>query len=193
MASVLVRDTELLWVVEWLEPTRTRNIAPKLPIDQNSVYVRLRSLRRQGYVGGELLENEKTKPFRWELTDLGRTRVAEADLPPAAETDFEEYFSGRTNQIDPTMLLEELAVHGEDEPDGWVPTSVLYPALPFSKVGIRNKLHLLQDDGLVDLDSGAPGKPHRWRVTSQGYERLEAATDDDTAMPIWVDDENALS
>ena len=181
----LVHETELLWVVEAVEPAATREIATHLPINQNSAYVRLRSLDRRGYLDRETTVEQHAQVSRWWLTDRGRERVAEGDLPPAAETDFEEYFSGRTHRIEPSVVLEELAVHGSEEEGGWVPSSALYGALPFSKVGIRKKLHGLRDDGWVEQDTDREGRTHHWRLTEAGSARLEEA-DSVEATPSWL-------
>lgn len=182
----LVRDAELLWVVGSVGPAETGEVAARLPIDQNSAYVRLRSLDRRGYVDRET----ETAPGRarvstWWSTDRGRERVAAADLPPAGETEFGEYFSGRTHRIEPSVLLEELAVHGSEAEGDWVSSSVLYEALPFSKVGIRKKLHGLGEEGLVETDPDREGRTHHWRVTARGRERLETAGDVE-ATPTWL-------
>ena len=169
----LVRDAELLWVLETVEPARTREVTSKLPLNQNSVYVRLRSLSRRGYVDSELLDHVRSKPYGWEVTDSGQETIAEADLPPAAETDFDEFFSERSRTMTTTMLLEELAAHGEDQTGGWVPSSAIYSGLPFSKYGIRKKLHALTEDGLVELDDERQGQEYYWRVTKQGRKRLD--------------------
>jgi len=164
----LVRDEELLWVLESVEPALTREVAAELPVDQNSAYVRLRSLARRGYVDGELQTARETQPYLWRLTDRGRDRVAQSGLPPAAETDFAAHFAGRTARIDETAVLDALAVHGTDE---WVPSTTLYEALPFSKAGIRKKLHALRASGLVALDDER-GQTHYWRLTEAGRARL---------------------
>jgi predicted ArsR family transcriptional regulator len=181
----LVHETELLWVVETVEPAATREIATHLPINQNSAYVRLRSLDRRGYLDRETTVEQHAQVSRWWLTDRGRERVAEGDLPPAGETDFGEYFSGRTHRIEPSVVLEELAVHGSEEKEGWVPSSALYGALPFSKVGIRKKLHGLRDEGWVEQDTDREGRTHHWRLTEAGSARLEEA-DSVEATPSWL-------
>lgn len=169
MSPRLVRDEELLWVLDVAEPALTREVAAELPLDQNSVYVRLRSLARRGYVDGELQTAQETQPYLWRLTDRGRDRVAQAGLPPATETDFAAHFAGRTAQIDETAVLDALAVHGTE---GWVPSTTLYEALPYSKAGIRKKLHDLRESGLVELDDER-GQTHYWRLTDAGRARLD--------------------
>jgi len=205
---VLVREAELLWVVTALEPATTREIATQLPIDQNSTYVRLRSLSRRG-----ALTQEKPTPWRgstsqWETTASGQERVTAADLPPAGETDFETYFEGRSLTIDTGMFLDELAVRGaeraaeeatadhadapEAETDAgdvtnWVPTPTITAAVPFNPSTVRTHLHQLTDQGLLDLDSNRVSAANYWRLTEQGQDRL--ATMD--AVPYSEPDETA--
>jgi predicted ArsR family transcriptional regulator len=182
----LVYEDELLWVLSTVEPARTRDVAAHLPIDQNSAYVRLRSLDRRGYVDRETTsEPEGSRTSTWWLTDRGRERVADADLPPAGETEFEAYFSGRAHTIDPTTMLEELAVHGSEEAEGWVASPVLYDALPFSKVGIRKKLDSLREEGLVERATDRGGRSHHWRLTDAGATYLEEAEAAE-ATPAWL-------
>jgi predicted ArsR family transcriptional regulator len=182
----LVYESELLWVLDAVAPAKTREVAPLLPIDQNSAYVRLRSLDRRGYVDRETEPDpDSSAASTWWLTDRGRDKVADADLPPAAETDFKEYFAGRTRTIDPTTVLEELAIHGTDAGGGWVPSSTLYDALPFSKYGIRKKLNALRDDDLVERTTDQGGRAHHWRLTDAGRDHLDTADTDD-ATQAWL-------
>lgn len=166
----LVTRAELLWVVDALGPAQTHAIAEVLPIDQNSAYVRLRHLKRSGSLESRHDERKGWK-YEWTVTDAGRQRIADADLPDAETTDFEAYFANRAGTIDPLMLLEALAV----EEGEWHPSGVLYDALPFSKAGIRKRLRSMTDDGLVELDPSEHSEPHRWRVTEAGHQRLADA------------------
>jgi predicted ArsR family transcriptional regulator len=182
----LVHEHELLWVLSAVEPAKTRDVAPLLPIDQNSAYVRLRSLDRRGYLDHEItVDPTSSQTSTWWLTERGRERVADADLPPAEGTDFGEYFAGRTRTIDPGSMLEELAVHGTERDGGWVPSPALYDALPFSKMGIRKKLNNLREDGLVERATDRGGRSHHWRLTDAGAEFLED-TDTGDATPAWL-------
>ena len=176
MSPRLVRDAELLWVLDAKAPALTSDIETALPIARNSVYVRLHSLERRGDVTGEGLEDKSHQPSRWELTDRGRAELADADLPPAPDTDFEDFFAGRSARIEPTMLLKQLAAHEDDSGDEWVPSTALYD-LPFSKNGIRQNLHSLREEGLVAHKETKPGNTNYWRVTEQGYEQLSERTD----------------
>ncbi|SEH58558.1 hypothetical protein SAMN05192561_10970 [Halopenitus malekzadehii] len=177
----LVEAAELLWVVDHLEPAVTREIANRLPIDQNTTYIRLRHLDRRKLVTHETADDGVGR-YRWSLTAAGRNRLADASLPPADETDFEDHFAGRAAAIDPVMVLEALAVR-EDE---WQPSGAVYDALPFSKPGIRNNLHALRESGAVELDPGGSGTAHHWRLTDAGRDRL-AEADDETPEYVWVD------
>jgi len=176
MGSALISDAELCWVVQAHEPAQTATVAVDLPIEQISAYVRLRSLNRRGYVTSSTPLADRSDEHIWLVSEQGRTLITSADLPPAAETDFEAYFAGRTNSLDCETLLRELAAHEES----WVSSSTLYDPLPYSKVTIRNNLHNLHDKELVALDEGDPGSAHNWRLTDAGRERLAATADADT-------------
>jgi predicted ArsR family transcriptional regulator len=179
----LVSKAELLWVVDHMEPVWTRELAAVVPIDQNSVYVRLRHLDRSALVDTQAADRQGRGRYRWVVTDAGRDRLAETDLPPATVVDFESYFAGRAASIDPVMILEALSV----QEDTWHPSSDVYEALPFSKKGIRDNLHALREDGAVELDRGKTGTTYRWRLTDRGRRRLAEA--DETQVPefVWVD------
>jgi DNA-binding HxlR family transcriptional regulator len=178
----LVSKAELLWVLDALEPALTSNLAPQLPIDQNSTYVRLRHLERVGLVAAEAIQGDETT-YRWSLTDLGREQLAAADLPAASTVDFGTYFAGRAASIDPVMVLEALAAPEHE----WVASSAVYERLPFSKQGIQDNLHALVDAGDVELDPGSPGMSHHWRLTESGRTRLARATPGDSPEYAWLD------
>ncbi|WP_280536837.1 hypothetical protein [Halopenitus sp. POP-27] len=178
----LVEAAELLWVVDHLEPALTREIADRLPIDQNTTYIRLRHFDRRKLVTHETAADGGGR-YSWSLTAAGRNRLADAGLPPADETDFGDHFAGRAAAIDPVMVLEALAVR-EDE---WQPSGAVYDALPFSKPGIRNNLHALREAGAVELDRGDAGRTHRWRLTEAGRDRLVDADDEETPEYVWVE------
>ena len=178
----LVGEAELLWVLEHLEPASTSEIAARLPIGQNSTYVRLRHLDRSGLVAAAATPADETR-YQWSLTTAGRDQLAAADLPPAATTDFATYFEGRAASIDPVMILEALAVADRE----WLPSSAVYEALPFSKKGIRDNLHALAGAGDIELEEGEPGTAYRWRLTEAGRTRLTAADDGDSPEYAWLD------
>lgn len=179
MGGALISDAELCWVVQAHEPAQTATIAVDIPIEQISAYVRLRSLNRRGYVTSSTSLADRSDEHIWSVTERGQTLITSADLPPAAETDFEAYFAGRTNSLDRETLLRELAAH-----DGsWVSSSTLYDPLPYSKVAIRNNLHNLHNKDLVALDEGNPGTAHNWRLTDTGRERLAATCNSEQVSP----------
>lgn len=158
-----------------MSPASTGAIADVLPLDHNSVYVRLRHLARSGFLEATPPEETPDNSYRWALTDAGRDRLARADLPDASTADFETYFANRATTIDPAMILEALSVEEGD----WHTSSTVYEALPFSKVAIRNRLHELQEEGAVELDPGGEGLAHRWRLTDAGRQRLATADSDE--------------
>jgi len=177
----LVGEAELLWVLGHLAPARTSDVAAHLPIGQNSAYVRLRYLDRNGLVAAE--STDDGAGYRWSLTEAGDRRVAAADLPPAETVDFAAYFEGRTAAIDPAMVLEALAAPDRE----WLPSSAVYEALPFSKKGIRDNLHALAEAGAVELEEGGPGRAYRWRLTEAGRRRLAAAEDGTDPEYAWLE------
>ncbi len=166
----LVSKAELLWVVDARAPIKTSAVAELLPITQNSVYVRLRHLKRSGYLH-TLQDSGRNATYEWDMTAAGRQRLADADLPDAESTDFEAYFANRDNTMDPLMILEALSV----EDGEWHPSGVVYDALPFSKYGIRKRLHSLTEDGLLELQPNEASGPHHWRLTTAGQQRLANA------------------
>lgn len=180
----LVSKAELLWVVDAMSPASTGTIADVLPLDHNSVYVRLRHLARSGFLEATPPEEAPDNSYRWALTDAGRDRLAGADLPDVTTVDFETYFANRAMTIDPVMILEALSV----EEGTWHTSGTVYDALPFSKAGIRNRLHELQEEGAVELDPGENGLAHRWRLTDAGRERLASAdtAESDTREYQWL-------
>lgn len=189
MGPTLVSDAELCWVVAAFSPAQTPDVADVVPIKYNSVYVRLRSLKRRGYLngdGGRKDDAADNVTTRWWLADAGDALIAEADLPPADETDFESYFSGQTKTLNRETLLQEVAAHDDE----WVPSSVLYDPLPFSKYGIRKNLHALREGGLLDLDEGKNGNTHHWRITDDGRDVL-AATDGSAVAHPALEQETA--
>jgi predicted ArsR family transcriptional regulator len=189
---LLVHDTELLWVTGAVEPATTREIADQLPLTHNSTYVRLRSLARQGRVTHNRRASERehgrAKPthWQWSLTASGREQVARADLPPADETDFESYFADRTSTIDTAIVLDELAVQGEERAAsasdgtvpadaGWASVSELAVAVPFARKTIRSHLQDLRDAGVVERDTERASHLHYWRLTDRGRARVTSA------------------
>jgi predicted ArsR family transcriptional regulator len=196
---LLVHEAELLWVTGAVEPATTREVAEHLPLDRQSAYVRLRSLARQGRVTRNRPESGRDPggSSRWSLTARGREQVAGADLPPAEETEFQEYFEGRTYQIDTGMFLDELAVQGEehaaeaasDETEaadvGWVSMSAFSEAMSFDRSTIRNHLHELREEGFVERDTERASHVHYWRLTDRGRARV---TDADVRPYSTADD-----
>ncbi|WP_280536833.1 hypothetical protein [Halopenitus sp. POP-27] len=167
MSYSLVTEAEFCWVLEWVEPTRTAAIAEHLPTSQTGVYMRLR--RFDGaYVTHEAIND---RDYEWRLTDAGRAVVADADLPPIEETDLGEYFAGRQTSLNPNTILHEIAIHEAE----WMPTSMLYDALPYAKSTIRVRLMNMHDEGVVERDDSR--KTNRWRLTDAGREQLAAADD----------------
>lgn len=182
----LVTKAELLWLVGHLEPTQTDAVTGHVPINLNSVYVRLRHLNRSGYLESERPTDTQGEPHVWRLTDAGRDRAADTELPDAETADFEAHFAGRDTEMDPLMVLEALSA----EEGEWHTSSVVHEALPFSKQGIRKRLHNLKDEGLLELDPGDPGLAHQWRLTDAGRERLaeaDAREGDPEAEPGAID------
>ena len=167
MAYSLVTEAELCWVLDWLGPAGTGEIAAHLPISHRGTYARLR------HRDGTYVDHEEPPQgdFNWWLTDAGRTVVEEADLPPIEEVDLEEYFAGRQTSLNPNTILHEIAIY-EDE---WTPTSMLYDALPYAKSTIRVRLMDMHDTGIVERDDSQ--KTNHWRLTAAGREQLAEADD----------------
>lgn len=182
MSYSLVTEAEFCWVLEWVEPARTAELAEHLPTSKKGVYMRLRRFDGS-YVTHDVID---TKTYSWSLTDAGRELAANADLPSIEETDLDEYFAGRTTSLNPNTILYEIAIReGDDE---WVPTSVLYDALPYAKSTIRVRLSNMYDDGVVDRDDSQ--QTNRWRLTDAGRAQLDAADDTtprDDAKRIFED------
>lgn len=172
MGNSLVSDAELCWVVQAYEPATTATISEALPVKQISAYVRLRSLARRGYLTSSATAGHGSN-HHWSLTEQGEDLVNDAELPAASDTDFSAYFTGRKNTLDHMTLLRELAARD----DQWVPSTVLYGPLPYSKVAIRNNLHNLRKEGLVALREGDSGSPHHWQLTEAGQQYLSATVD----------------
>ena len=167
MSYSLVTEAEFCWVLNWIEPARTAEIAEYLPTSQTGVYMRLR--RFDGaYITHEPIND---RDYQWSLTDAGHAVVADADLPPIEETDLEEYFAGRQTSLNPNTILHEIAIH-EDE---WVPTSVLYDTLPYAKSTIRVRLMDMHDKAIVERDNSQ--KTNHWRLTEAGRDQLADADD----------------
>ncbi|MFC7323278.1 hypothetical protein ACFQMF_01660 [Halorubrum rutilum] len=167
MAYSLVTEAEFCWVLDWLGPAGTSEIAAHLPISHSGTHARLRRF------DGAYVEHEEPPQgdFTWWLTDAGRAVVDEADLPPIEEVDLEEYFAGRQTTLNPNTILYEIAIY-QDE---WTPTSVLYDALPYGTSTIRRRLTNMYDDGIVERDDSQ--KTNHWRLTEAGREQLAEADD----------------
>jgi len=169
MSYSLVTEAEFCWVLDWAEPAETGTLAEHLPISAKAVYMRLR--RFEGaYVTRTTTEANE---HRWSLTETGREIAVATDLPPVEETDLAVYFAGRSTSINPAAILYEIAI----DDAAWVPSSVLYDALPYAKSTLRKRLNKLADAGALDRD--ASGKTNRWRLTDTGRERLAKADDHD--------------
>ncbi|MBP1923650.1 DNA-binding HxlR family transcriptional regulator [Halorubrum alkaliphilum] len=183
MVRTLVTDAELLWVLESFGRERRATasaLAELLPLAPTSVGVRLRSLERRGYATRSASRGPVAA--RWSVTERGRGLVAEAGLPPVAETDLDARFAGREATIDPRTVLAAVAELGGAEAElggasaergGWVRSSAVYAALPYSAGAIRRRLLALRAAGLVERD--AEGRTHRWRVTDAGRVRRASA------------------
>ena len=168
----LVSKAELLWLLDAIGPAETSDLAAILPINHNSVYVRLRHLKRSGYL--EVDKETSTGPaYEWALTDAGRERLVASELPDPTTVDFETYFANRAHEIDPLMILEVLSVQEEE----WNSSSIVHEALPFTKPGIRKRLHKLEEEGALELNPGKPGLAHQWRLTDAGRQQLAEADD----------------
>mgnify|MGYP002761361930 FL=1 len=165
MSYSLVTESEFCWVLEWLEPATTRELAEVLPTSNKGVYMRLK--RFDGtYVShtGDL-----TNTYEWSLTDEGKAVAGDADLPPIETVDLDEYFAGRSTSINPNAILYEIAIYDDE----WVPTSPLYDALPYAKSTLRRRLRRFSDKGELERDASA--KTNRWRLTDAGCNRLADA------------------
>lgn len=167
MSYSLVTEAEFCWVLNWVEPAETKELAEYLPTSTKAVYMRLR--RFDGAYATRT--NPEPNVYLWSLTEAGREVAAEADLPPIDETDLEEYFAGRSTSINPAAILYEIAIDDAE----WVLSSTLYDALPYAKSTLRKRLNKLFDAGALDRD--ASGKTNLWRLTDDGREQL-AETDD---------------
>ncbi|MFC7325983.1 hypothetical protein ACFQMF_15565 [Halorubrum rutilum] len=167
MSYSLVTEAEFCWVLDWLGPAGTREIAEHLPTSYKGAYMRLRRF------DGTYVEHEEPpqRDFRWWLTDAGRAVVDEADLPPIEKVDLEEYFAGRQTSLNPNTILHEIAIYEAE----WTPTSMLYDALPYAKSTIRVRLIRMHDDELVERDDSQ--KTNHWRLTAAGREQLAEADD----------------
>ena len=166
----MIRDAELLWLVDEMEPVLTSDVADALPIVQKQVYIRLRSLARRDFVT-QRLAKERSRTALWELTAKGRSELTAADLPPARETDFRQHFAGRSRGFDPINVLvtiDDKAATADD----WVPSTALYGDLPVAVNTVREKLKALHDRGLIACDER--GRSKYWQITEQGRERLAA-------------------
>lgn len=173
MSYSLITEAEFCWVLEWVEPAETAELAEHLPTSKKGVYMRLR--RFDGaYVTHEAVHSQK---YRWSLTDTGREIVADADLPPIEDVDLEEYFGGRTTSLNPNTILHEIAIREVDTE--WVPTPELYDALPYAKSTIRVRLSNMYDDGIVDrsVDPDDSQQTNRWQLTDAGRAQLADADD----------------
>lgn len=167
MSYSLVTEAEFCWVLDWVGPARTNEIAEHLPTSDKGVYMRLR--RFDGaYVDHEPVNDRE---YRWRLTDAGRAVIAEADLPPVEDVDLEEYFAGRQTSLNPNTILHEIAIYDDE----WTPTSMLYDALPYAKSTIRVRLRNMHDDGIVERDDSQ--KTNHWRLTETGRKQLDNADD----------------
>jgi len=122
-----VFDTELLWVVESLDPATIMKMRDIVPVSRSNVERRLRTLEG----AGEVESYQTTEPYYptgWRLTDAGRETLDAArappelptavltvgdtrpyPLPPAEAVDFESYFAGRPDAIDHDMFLGAVA------------------------------------------------------------------------------------
>lgn len=165
MSYSLVTETEFCWVLDWLEPVTRNEFAEYLPPSSHGVYMRLRRLDNAYVTYAE----PTTGRYVWSLTDAGHELVADTDLPPADETDLDEYFAGRTTNLNPNTILHEIAIH-EGE---WVPTSALYETLPFAKSTVRKRLIWMCDDDLVVRDDSE--QTNKWQLTATGREQLNDA------------------
>lgn len=182
MKTGLVTEYELLWIIDALGDPITSEIAEYLPINNKSVYVRLRSLNYKGYIGYADLDG--VNGYQWSLTERGIAELETAELPLFDETNLGEYFAGRSAEMHPDLVLSTIA-RAEDE---WVTTSYLFDQIDFSKTAIRERLYDLDDANHVDKDDSQ--NTHRWRVTEAGYERLTSSdeTPDSDDIYIWRED-----
>ncbi len=183
MPNSLISDVELLWVVRAVAPARTRVIADPLPIDQNSAYLRLRSLAKREYL--TYINHNNSDYYEWELGTYGERRVKnareDAEIPSASETDFDAYFAGRElKRVHPRQLLTILSA----DPDMWHPSTTFYEELPYARVTIRDVLHELVDIGAIELDDSE--QTYRWRVTDRGSDALAAFADPEREPPEWA-------
>lgn len=172
MVNTLVTDAELVWVLESFGRAGKSAVAETVPLSPTSVYVRLRSLERRGCV----TRSASRGPVEatWSVTERGRALVADAGLPPVAETDLVGHFAGRRATIDSREVLAAVAeLGGAADPAGWVRSSEVCAAVPYSTGAIRGRLLKLREAGLVKRD--ASGRTHRWRVTERGRARLADA------------------
>ncbi|OYR68946.1 hypothetical protein DJ71_21330 [Halorubrum sp. E3] len=182
----LVRKVELIWLVDAFEPAKTADLREYLPIDHRSIYLRLRSLYRSGYLDQANVERANVEGYDWSLTDAGRKWLATQDVPDVETVNLHEYFAGRTDRVNPLSILEAFAL----EDGEWHQTKVAYDALPFTKQGVRYHLHKLNERGDLELDDQPNGHPYRWRLTDQGRDRIRNADDSGTDPDgeyIWLD------
>lgn len=169
MPASRVSDPELCWVVAALQPASVKDIASRLPIGESATYNRLRYLARAG-----LLERDEAgRQHTYRVSAAGRTRIELADLPPAADVDFVDYFADRETDVDADVVLETLASF-EDE---WAITPQIVDRLPVSATMVRNYLHRLVDVGAIEVDQS--GEPYKWRLTEAGTARLGDETESD--------------
>ena len=182
----LVRKVEFVWLVDAFEPAKTSDLGEILPIDDRSAYFRLRHLYRSGYLNRSEASEGHTQSYAWSLTKEGREWLIEQDMPDIEDIDLDEYFSGRTDKINPLSILEAFAAKDGE----WHRSSVAYEALPFTKQGIRYNLHKLHEQGDLELDANENGYSYRWRLTEQGRSRLAEAKENETeniGEYIWLD------
>lgn len=182
----LVRKVELVWLVDSFEPATIADFKEFLPIQHNSIYVRLRHLHRSGYLDVRTEGRGTREGYEWSVTEGGRQWLAAQNMPDVESVDLDEYFAGRADSINPLSILEEFAL----EDGEWQKADSVYDALPFTKNGIRKVLHNLNEQGDLEVNKRGNGYAYRWRLTEQGRERLTTADEserDDSGEYVWID------
>ncbi|QPV63624.1 hypothetical protein I7X12_03050 [Halosimplex litoreum] len=83
------------------------------------------------------------------LTDAGRARLADADLPEPGPVTVAEYFADydTPTDVEPWDVLETLVALGE----GWRPTPEIDADYEITRTNIRRHLHTLVDAGYADV------------------------------------------
>jgi hypothetical protein len=163
----LVSDVEVLWVVAAHEPATISGVAELLPIAYHTTKTRLRTLGKRG----DMVRDDSTRPYTHELTERGRDRVRETDLPeptPEAVVTYFEDTEGERGETPPADILAAMAsLDGE-----WHETETVISVGPLKKHATLPKLNDLVDAGHVERREGAGPYPDEWRVTEAGHAAL---------------------